>query len=417
MANDRHRLVPDCAVSLAGQKLTGETDAALTKVEVDLDVDLFGECVLVFNDARLQLMTARLLAPGTAVKVEIGYAGKLETLFEGEVVALAPQFRRDLPVHLRVICQETLHRLALSSMTRSFANADDGEILKQVAREHGLSAEGPSGTKEHVFQQGTSDAVFLRRLAQKQGHHLRLEGKKLVMGDPPSGEAITIGPADGLRKVTVKIKAGTQVSEVVVHGYDPVTKREFSGKASGEGEAGEGAKKFGGSASLVFAGHEHQPADVATAEKMAKGRMRKLAEGHATARVEMGGNAALVPGALVTLDKIGALVDGTWRVEHARHEFSRFGFSTRFKAVRTAKKKPPPPVKVAAPPPPDTFLEIVLVDGGGQPLAGQRYKVQTADGRTLEGRLDASGTARLEGVKRGNNQVSFPDHSGEWRRV
>jgi len=44
------RLIPDCRVSVDGKKLDTEKDAALTRVEVDLDVDLFGPCVLVFND-------------------------------------------------------------------------------------------------------------------------------------------------------------------------------------------------------------------------------------------------------------------------------------------------------------------------------------------------------------------------------
>ena len=50
------RLIPDCKVSVDGQKLELNDDAALTRVEVDLDVDLFGQCTLVFNDPKLELI-------------------------------------------------------------------------------------------------------------------------------------------------------------------------------------------------------------------------------------------------------------------------------------------------------------------------------------------------------------------------
>ncbi len=423
MANDLHRYVPDCKVSLSGQRLAGAADAALSSVEIDLDVDLFGKCVLDFTDAQLELMSGSTFGAGVAVKVEVGFGGAMKALFEGEVVGLEPQFRRDQPVHLRVLCMESLHRLALAAMTRSFNNADDGEVLTTVAQQHGLSAEGPSGTKGHLLQQNVSDAVFIRRLAQKQGHHLRLEGKKLVMGDPPEGGEVVIGPADGLRRLKVRFKAGAQVSEVAVYGYDPQTRQEFVGKAKGAGEAGEGAKSFGASAVLSIAGQEHQPADMATAEKMAKGRMRKLAESHVSARLEMEGNADVVPGASVRLDKLGVKVDGTYRVEHALHVVSKHGFMTRCDLVRTKKKAPPraPAAAAAAKDErpttePQNWVALEMKDDEGHPLAGERFLVTASDGRRIEGALDAAGKARVEGVSPGQCQITFPGRHGlSWR--
>ena len=52
------RRVPDCRVSLDGAKLELEKDAQLTRVRVDLDADLFGECRIVFNDPQLRLINS-----------------------------------------------------------------------------------------------------------------------------------------------------------------------------------------------------------------------------------------------------------------------------------------------------------------------------------------------------------------------
>src|SRR5713226_9214536 len=295
------RLIPDCRVSVDGKKLDVAMDARLTKVEVDLDVDLFGQCVLVFNDPAQALINGKEFQSGTPIKVEIGFGSKLKRVFEGEVVALEPQFRRDMAPSLRVVCQESLHRLALSQMTRAFNDVDDKEIVGKIATEHGLSGEAPAGSKQHVLQGNITDAVFLRRLAQKHGNHLRIEGKKLIIGPPPKGAQLTIGPGDGTRKVKVKIQSQDQVEEITVHGYDPKTKKEFVGKAKGQGVTGEGTKKYGKGKTLSFAGQEHQPADTATAEAMAKGRMRKLSEGHVTATIEAIGDPGMLPGATVKL--------------------------------------------------------------------------------------------------------------------
>ena len=350
VADDTHRLIPDCRVFVAGQKLDLNADARLTRVTVDLDVDLFGECVLVFNDPELELINGNQFASGTAVKVELGFTSKLSKVFEGEVVALEPQFRRDQAPALRVACQESIHRLALSTMTRTFNDVDDKEIATRTAREHGLTAKAPTGSKEHVMQANVTDAVFLRRLAQRQGNHLRIEGKKLIIGPPPKGADVAIGPGKGLMRVKITISAKRQVGEVTVHGWDPKTKKEIIGKAKPQGVTGEGAKAHGKGV-MAIAGHEPPPTDTATAEAMAKGRLRKLAEGYVVAQGQMIGDPRVVPGAVLQLDKLGAGIDGSFRVDHARHEFSKHGYFISFKATRIAKKSESQKAPQTVPPP------------------------------------------------------------------
>jgi hypothetical protein len=61
------------------------------------------------------------------------------------------------------------------------------------------------------------------------------------------------------------------------------------------------------------------------------------------------------------------------------------------------------------------FLDIELVDAEGKPAAGVRYRVTLKDGSIKEGRLDASGRARLDSIPPGLCRVSFPAlDSGAW---
>ena len=417
--SDAHRLIPDCRVTVAGKKLDLVKDARLTRVDVDLAVDLFGQCGLTFNDPKLVLINGKDFEPGVAVKVEIGFSAQMTKVFEGEVVALEPQFRRDLPASLRVVCQEAIHRLALRSTTRALLQVDGKEVAKKVAQEHGLTADAPSGSKEHVLQANVSDSTLLRRLAATSGNHLRIEGKKLVIGPPPKGAAITIGPGDGLKKMKVRFKAGAQISEVSVHGWDPDAKRDIVAKVKAQGPTGEGSKQHGGSTTLSFATDEHMPADVATAQAMAQGRMRKLAEAFVTAQVEMIGKAEVQPGAEITFEKMGEKLDGTYRVEKAHHEFGKHGYWMTFDAIRLQKK---PPQKPAAPPPAaapkkkQNWVAIELKNADGTPAAGAAYRIVAPDGSVIDGQLDSAGRARVDGVTPGQCQITFPDyHSQAWR--
>jgi phage protein D len=177
----------------------------------------------------------------------------------------------------------------------------------------------------------------LKRLAQKAGQHLRIDGKKIVISAPAAAEPIELAPGDQILKMKVKLSTQSQVESVSVHGWDPKAKAEIVGTAQGEGDVGEGARTYGGGKTLSVEGM-HTPADQSTAEAMAKGRMRKLAEGFVTAEAQVTGDPRLLPGASVTCSKLGEQLDGTYRIEKAQHVFSKFGYRVNFNAVRTAKK-------------------------------------------------------------------------------
>jgi hypothetical protein len=69
-------------------------------------------------------------------------------------------------------------------------------------------------------------------------------------------------------------------------------------------------------------------------------------------------------------------------------------------------------------PPPKTWIEVVLVDAAGRPVAGERCRLLLPDGSVRVEVLDASGRLRLDGIDPGTCDVSFPDLDGRsWRRA
>jgi hypothetical protein len=64
-----------------------------------------------------------------------------------------------------------------------------------------------------------------------------------------------------------------------------------------------------------------------------------------------------------------------------------------------------------------TWIEIELIDEvTKEPIPNERYRLKLPDGSIREGRLDANGRARVDGIVPGTAQVCFPDiDANEWR--
>lgn len=74
--------------------------------------------------------------------------------------------------------------------------------------------------------------------------------------------------------------------------------------------------------------------------------------------------------------------------------------------------KPPEPAKEL------TYVAIELVDEDGKPVSGVRYRITLPGDIIREGRLGASGYARLDGVDPGSCKISFPDLDGSsWSKA
>jgi hypothetical protein len=58
---------------------------------------------------------------------------------------------------------------------------------------------------------------------------------------------------------------------------------------------------------------------------------------------------------------------------------------------------------------PTAWVEFELVDSEGEPLAGVGYKLTLPDGSTREGKVDARGRVRVEGIEPGECVVTFPE--------
>lgn len=82
-------------------------------------------------------------------------------------------------------------------------------------------------------------------------------------------------------------------------------------------------------------------------------------------------------------------------------------------------EQPPPAAALTEPQEQLSWIAIELVDEKDQPVPGEKYRVESSDGRTVaEGTLDANGQARVERIKPGTCQILFPNlDAPAWERI
>ena len=111
------------------------------------------------------------------------------------------------------------------------------------------------------------------------------------------------------------------------------------------------------------------------------------------------------------------------RIEPAlRQAFERYDLIVltprRANASPPGPELPPPSKPPSKPPGPKTFIEIVLLDDNGKPVAGEAYKIVLPDGSIRQGTLDQKGFAREDNLDPGVCDVSFPKIDGrEWGKT
>ncbi len=102
----------------------------------------------------------------------------------------------------------------------------------------------------------------------------------------------------------------------------------------------------------------------------------------------------------------GLLVDGRLRV--VRHPYPKLdGLDGETDEPRRGEGR-----KVKS------WIEVVLVDDDGKPVAGVEYAITLPDGTTETGQTDASGRARLSGIDPGMCQLSFTGlDARDWKKL
>ncbi|HSN28704.1 MAG TPA: hypothetical protein VLT45_20600 [Kofleriaceae bacterium] len=303
------------------------------------------------DDDKIQMLTP--------VSISMGYVGRLEVVFLGEVTMLQPGFPSSGLPTFTVTGTDRLQRLRNAKPSkdtkREFENQADWEIAKIVAQRHNLGYSTRSVTKgtknKHRSQKNMDDATFLLHLATLHEYEASVviedDKQKLYFGPPTdkrSGEKVTqlkLQYGESLISFTPRLGLSNQVSAVTVRSFDSRTKKTFVYKAThkdlpqtgGSGMSGpERVDKQQGGKEEVIVNRPVQSQQEA--KDLAIEILTEVAYRYMTGSGEAMGDPRIFPGVSLELSGLGEAFNGVYYVEKAEHSFGAQGYTTSFDVKR-----------------------------------------------------------------------------------
>jgi phage protein D len=268
------------------------------------------------------------------------------TLFSGRIGALEGRFPEAGPAEIAVLAEDRLQDLRMTRRSRHFEQMSDADVMRQIAGDHGLSAEVdvPGGTHTVLAQVNQSDLAFLRERARATGVELWVEDTRLK-ARPRSGRAGTPTTLDWggrLRSFNALADLAHQATRLTVGGWDVAGKQAIAAEADlavvaseldGGSSGGDILEQTLGERRASLA--HTVPADADEARAQAEACLASLARRFVVGRGIGETDAALKVGAAVRLQGLGALFSGQYVLSEVRHRFDEtHGLRTEFTAER-----------------------------------------------------------------------------------
>ena len=328
-------------IKIDGVEATADLMRALVNATVESSLHLPDAATLTMHDPGAVWIDHAGFAPGKTLQISSKVGSTEHKLFDGEIVELESDL---FPGDRRVIVRafDRLHRLARGRHVRSFVNATDGDMVRQLAQEVGLTSKvGPAKTVHpYVLQDNTTNLDFLRERAAMLGYLLYVEGNTLHCEEHGAHTAtVVLAFNKDLSEFHLRQTTVDQVDSVSTSGWDPKTKESVHGKAERANGSpqigitepgGEIASKAYGFKSDVLVA-DRPIRDQTVADKLAQGTLDRRAGRFIEAEGVAHGNPELLAGVLVEIKEIGTTFSGKYFVTGATHTYGGdLGYVTRF---------------------------------------------------------------------------------------
>ncbi|HEV2860983.1 MAG TPA: hypothetical protein VGX48_08260 [Pyrinomonadaceae bacterium] len=351
-ALEQVRVSPDYKIFLDGRELP--TEVAVDVLDVTVCSYATGAswfCVTMNNwhsdEQEYKYSDGPRIREGVKLDVTLGYDAITVNLIRGEVTALEPEFNQDEAPTLRVHGYDLLHRFRRGRKTKSYTQLKDSDIARQIASGLGLTAEvdDTEVTHEYLLQDNLTDIDFLLERARRIRYELLVEDGKLKFRKAANdrGRVVTLEFGFTLRSFYPRLSTASQVSEVLVQGWDPKKKQAITGRA----RAGDEVSKMGGRrlgaavAESAFFPTKNVITDQPVfsegeANQMARGKFNDMAVEFITGEGTAIGNGDIQAGSVVELTKLGQRFSGLYYVTSAKHTIDPKGYTTTFTVERNA---------------------------------------------------------------------------------
>lgn len=343
-------LSPEFRLRINNVELSQRAKADLISLSVLDDVEatgMFSFKLFCWDGAemRVKWIDDDLFSEGNVVEIEMGYRDNLESLFQGEITGIEPDFPNEEAPTLTVRGYDRRHRLMGRRKTRTFLNMKDSDIASQIAGEWSLSpeVEDTEVTLDYVLQNNQTDFLFLQERARRIGYEVSATDRTLRFQSPQNegNGALTLRREVDLLEFSVRLSTIGQVEEVIVQGWNPSDKTEFvANSVAGNERPMRGADSGPTRVRSVFSGSSDTAVNTpvqsqSEADQLANGRLREIALRYIEGYGVCIGRTDLRAGQLIEIEGLGTRFSGSYYVTSTEHSYKpNTGYRTSFSVRR-----------------------------------------------------------------------------------
>lgn len=309
----------DCVVEIVDRYARFENgglklDGALSKLALGAKLEAF----LGYGDGK------------NAESVFVGYISAVETDIQGDrvsVLVTAMDCKQFMMGSYRSLRKKDIKKYseAVSDVLKSYSAMYSGTVVEATGE-----------VKAPIEQHNQSDYDFVVGLAKKLNYLFYVSAGKVyfVSYQKNTDSILTVAPGKSLRRLRREVTLANQVKSVTVrsHNAEDLSK-PFESKAvkvaavgGGKKSGAESSKLIGDSAAKVVVDNTVQ--SEAEAKARAEALMNETAMGFLTGEIEIPGLPPVIPGHMVTVEKVDKSFDRDYFITRVIHHMDTEGFET-----------------------------------------------------------------------------------------
>lgn len=306
-------------------------EITLVQVTINKSCNKISYARLVFNDGSVPdrdfpLSNDDRFKPGSTVKVQLGYDGEVETVFEGIIIKHGIKIRQQGGSLLMLEAKDEAIKLHGARKSAYFINQTDNQVITSLAGELQKDIGPTTFAHKQLVQYDCTDWDFLLTRAEANGMLVFTDDGKLVAKKPSTllPPVLTATYGQNIWEFEAEMDARRNVKQVQGQHWD-FTQQQLLSAVTGTADFTENGnipstelgEVIGAEVMLENSGNltQNQVQDIADAWVL----RNKL--GKTTGRVRIAGNAAAKPGTMITLAGVGNRFNGNVFVTGILHHF------------------------------------------------------------------------------------------------
>ncbi|KAK6033549.1 Rhs element Vgr protein [Ostertagia ostertagi] len=334
-----HDGVASFSIKVQGNEIPATVQVISLQVSARVNSVATASIVLLDGDmasGQFELSASSIFLPGNSIRIEAGYNGDHQLLFEGIITGQTIRIDGAKGSLLELACSDTAVKMTVGSKCRSFAQMKDSDIMASITAGYsGVTANIAATVMQwpSQVQYNCTDWDFLQLMAAGNGMLVTALNGMLSVFCATANTAPVVQLTYGADIIAIELQldALTQLSNVKATAWDHKSQSMLTGSA-GNGFAGAGNLSPKTLSAVVGLPEFDLPAtaapEAAYLDDLSKATMLASELAKITGTVVCQGTSIPGPGKFIRLDGVGARFNGDHFVSGVVHTIAAGNWTT-----------------------------------------------------------------------------------------